>query len=182
MLKTDQDLDGVPLSYIDMMERTESEERRREREKQIMREGKELWQKKKQEEEELLFRDLEELKELSRAKMFGRPGHGAPTRDIRKKKFTEHQMNSLTRSQSLFGLDMTDSEVTAASPVARYDSQPAIDQAVSKQQSCYLYTAFALWQLVEGETFSSGQCQGCYGVKLDVFYSNYLQQSGKFSV
>ena len=72
MLKTDQDLDGVPLSYIDMMERTESEERRREREKQIMREGKELWQKKKQEEEQLLFRDLEELKELSRAKMFGR--------------------------------------------------------------------------------------------------------------
>ena len=40
VLKTDQDLDGVPLSYIDMMERTESEERRREREKQIMREGK----------------------------------------------------------------------------------------------------------------------------------------------
>ena len=33
VLKTDQDLDGVPLSYIDMMERTESEERRREREK-----------------------------------------------------------------------------------------------------------------------------------------------------
>ena len=32
----------------------------------------ELWQKKKQEEEQLLFRDLEELKELSRAKMFGR--------------------------------------------------------------------------------------------------------------
>ena len=34
--------------------------------------SRELWQKKKQEEEELLFRDLEELKELSRAKMFGR--------------------------------------------------------------------------------------------------------------
>ena len=63
-----------------------------------------LWEKKKKEEETLLFRDLEELKELSRAKMFGRPGHGAPTQDIRKKKFTEHQMNNLTRSQSLFGL------------------------------------------------------------------------------
>ena len=89
--------------------------------------------------------------------------------------------NLLGEAVSL-NFDMTDSEVTAASPVTRYDSQPAIDQAVSKQQSCYLYTAFALWQLVEGETFSSGQCQGCYGVKLDVFYSNYLQQSGKFSV
>ena len=39
--------------------------------------------KKKKEEEDLLFRDLEELKSLSRAKMFGRPGHGAPTTDIR---------------------------------------------------------------------------------------------------
>ena len=40
VLKTDQDLDGVSLSYIDMLERTESEERRRDREIQIMREGK----------------------------------------------------------------------------------------------------------------------------------------------
>ena len=31
----------------------------------------------------MLFRDLEELKELSRGRMFGRPGHGAPTTDIR---------------------------------------------------------------------------------------------------
>ena len=42
-----------------------------------------------------------------------RPGHGAPTQDIRKKKFTEHQMNNLSRSQSLFGLD---SEALAAPP------------------------------------------------------------------
>ena len=90
----------------------------------------ELWQKKKQEEEQLLFRDLEELKELSRAKMFGRPGHGAPTKDIRKKKFTEHQMNCLTRSQSLFGLE-TDLPAPSPTTVTRYDSQPAIDQAVS---------------------------------------------------
>ena len=90
--------------------------------------SRELWQKKKQEEEELLFRDLEDLKELSRAKMFGRPGHGAPTRDIRKKKFTEHQMNSLTRSQSLFGLETME---PSTSPVSRYDSQPAVDKAVS---------------------------------------------------
>ena len=40
VLKTSEDLDGVPLSYIDMLERSESEERRREREVQIMQEGK----------------------------------------------------------------------------------------------------------------------------------------------
>ena len=31
-----------------------------------------LWQQKKQEEQDLLFRDVEEIKELSRAKMFGK--------------------------------------------------------------------------------------------------------------
>lgn len=61
-----------------------------------------LWEQKKQEERDFLFRDVEELKELSRQKMFGRPGHGAPTEDIRKKKFTEHQ---LRRSQSVLSLD-----------------------------------------------------------------------------
>ena len=40
VLKTEQDLAGVSLSYIDMLERTESEERRRQREVQIMQEGK----------------------------------------------------------------------------------------------------------------------------------------------
>ena len=47
-----------------------------------------------------------------------RPGHGAPTQDIRKKKFTEHQMNNLTRSQSLFGLD-TDLNCVPAAPMQR---------------------------------------------------------------
>ena len=30
---------------------------------------------------------------MAHAKMFGRPGNGAPTVDIRKKKFTEHQLD-----------------------------------------------------------------------------------------
>ena len=65
-----------------------------------------LWQIKKQEERDLLFKDLEELKAVQRLKMFGRPGHGAPTNDIRKKKFTEHQLGrALKRSQSVFNLD-----------------------------------------------------------------------------
>ena len=38
--------------------------------------------------------------------MLCRPGHGAPTGDIRKKKFTEHQLGrALKRSQSVFSLD-----------------------------------------------------------------------------
>ena len=81
-----------------------------------------MWERKKKEEEDLLFRDLEELKELSRGRMFGRPGHGAPTTDIRKKKFTEHQMNNLTRSQSLFGLDsdnLTIAGNSAPQPMSR---------------------------------------------------------------
>ena len=40
VLKTDQDLAGVSLSYIDMLERSDSEERRRQREIKIMEEGK----------------------------------------------------------------------------------------------------------------------------------------------
>ena len=66
-----------------------------------------LWERKKQEERDYLFRDVEELKQLNRQKMFGRPGHGAPTQDIRKKKFTEHQ---LKRSQSMHSLGVTDDE------------------------------------------------------------------------
>ena len=40
MLKTDHGLDGDSLSYLDMMERSSQEERRRERERQLMDEGK----------------------------------------------------------------------------------------------------------------------------------------------
>ena len=35
-----------------------------------------------------------QVKEMSRIKMFGRPGNGAPTGDVRKKKFTEHQLDT----------------------------------------------------------------------------------------
>ena len=30
---------------------------------------------------------------MAQASIFGRPGHGAPTNDIRKKKFTEYQLD-----------------------------------------------------------------------------------------
>ena len=33
-----------------------------------------------------------QIRDLSNLKLFGRPGHGAPTENIRKKKFTEHQL------------------------------------------------------------------------------------------
>ena len=33
-----------------------------------------------------------QIRDLSNLKLFGRPGHGAPTENIRKKKFTEYQL------------------------------------------------------------------------------------------
>ena len=54
-------MDGDSLSYLDMMERSIQEERRRERERQIMDEGKQLWQLKKQEQLETEIKDQEEV-------------------------------------------------------------------------------------------------------------------------
>jgi len=106
VLKTDHGLDGDSLSYLDMMERNSQEEQRRARERQLMDEGRSMWQTKRAEELELAARDMEEVKEMSRIKMFGRPGNGAPTGDVRKKKFTEHQLDlGMKRSQSMFALD-----------------------------------------------------------------------------
>ena len=34
-----------------------------------------------------------QLRDMAQASIFGRPGHGAPTNDIRKKKFTEYQLD-----------------------------------------------------------------------------------------
>merc|ERR1711892_265063 len=71
-----------------------------------MDEGRQLWQQKRAEEQDLATRDVEEIKELARLKMFGKPGHGAPTGDIRKKRFTEHQQDQgLKRSTSMFNLE-----------------------------------------------------------------------------
>ena len=33
-----------------------------------------------------------QIRDLSNLRLFGRPGHGAPTENIRKKKFTEYQL------------------------------------------------------------------------------------------
>ena len=38
-----------------------------------------------------------QLRELSRTKLFGRPGHGAPTENIKKKKFTEYQLEKVEK-------------------------------------------------------------------------------------
>ena len=37
------------------------------------------------------------MRELANLKLFGRPGHGAPTVDIRKKRFTEYQLVDLEK-------------------------------------------------------------------------------------
>jgi hypothetical protein len=93
VLKTEQSLGGESLSYLDMMERNVQEDNRRARERQIMDEGQQMWQQKKQEETDLNQREMAEVRDMARAKMFGRPGNGAPTVDVRKKKFTEHQLD-----------------------------------------------------------------------------------------
>ena len=38
-----------------------------------------------------------QLRELSRTKLFGKPGHGAPTENIKKKKFTEYQLDRVEK-------------------------------------------------------------------------------------
>ena len=54
-------IDGDSLSYMDMMERSMVEERRRQRERAIMEEGRALWQNKKREQLELEIREQEEV-------------------------------------------------------------------------------------------------------------------------
>jgi len=130
VLKTEQSLAGDSLTYLDKMERNSEEDRRKAREKMIMEEGKALWQRKQQEEEELRFMDVEEIKEITKQRMFGRPGHGAPTQDIRKKRFTEHQLDrGLYRSQSMFGLDNEeDYGGPESAPLVRFNSELDLDQ------------------------------------------------------
>ena len=48
------------------------EEERRAKERQLMEEGRNLWRQKKAEEAEVLFRDVEDVKEFARQKMFGK--------------------------------------------------------------------------------------------------------------
>jgi len=95
VLKTEHSLNGDSLSYLDMMERNNVEENRRARERIIMDEGRAMWDQKRKEDDDLMHRETEEVREMSRNKMFGRPGHGAPTIDVRKKRFTEHQLDKL---------------------------------------------------------------------------------------
>ena len=54
------------------MERRDVEEGRRAKERQLMDEGRNLWRQKKAEEAEMLFRDIEDVKEFARQKMFGK--------------------------------------------------------------------------------------------------------------
>ena len=62
-----------------------------------------------------------------------RPGHGAPTQDIRKKKFTEHQINKgLTRSQSSFSLDDSNDFLSPPNlPVGKFNSELDLQDGVS---------------------------------------------------
>ena len=61
VLRTESNLDGDSLSYLDMMERNSAEERRRERERVMMEEGKALWKAKKAQELEMEIREQEQV-------------------------------------------------------------------------------------------------------------------------
>lgn len=94
------------------MERANMEDDRRARERQIMDEGLNLWQQKKKEDDDMSYREREEAREFSKMRMFGRPGHGAPTVDNRKKRFTEHQFDKLRHNNP----DMVTSEAEFRPP------------------------------------------------------------------
>eukprot|EP00096_Caligus_rogercresseyi_P010932 TRINITY_DN4138_c0_g1_i1.p1 TRINITY_DN4138_c0_g1~~TRINITY_DN4138_c0_g1_i1.p1 ORF type:complete len:276 (-),score=37.11 TRINITY_DN4138_c0_g1_i1:58-885(-) len=122
VLKTEANIDGDCLSYLDMMEKNSAEERRRQRERVIMEEGKALWQAKKHDDLEMELREQDEVRELSRSKIFGKPGHGAPTENNRKKLFTEHQLQEFTTRPS-HPPDMYVSEGGDISNVAKYQAR-----------------------------------------------------------
>ena len=48
-----------------------------------------------------------QLREMAQASLFGKPGHGAPTNDIRKKKFTEYQLDIENKKAFDSGTDLT---------------------------------------------------------------------------
>ena len=49
-----------------------------------------------------------QLREMAQASLFGKPGHGAPTNDIRKKKFTEYQFDQLAKQAMDSALEEND--------------------------------------------------------------------------
>ena len=57
------EVDGDSLSYQDMMERSMQEERRRQRERAIMEEGRAMWQQKKREQFELEVKEQDEVRQ-----------------------------------------------------------------------------------------------------------------------
>ena len=62
-LKPGMEVDGDSLSYQDMMERSMQEERRRQRERAIMEEGRAMWQQKKREQFELEVKEQDEVRQ-----------------------------------------------------------------------------------------------------------------------
>ena len=64
---------------------------------------------------------------MAHSNLFGRPGHGAPTNDIRKKKFTEYQLSDGTENGEFeHGMTtMDDSALPNPKPSYQvYDSNP----------------------------------------------------------
>ena len=97
-----------------------------------------LHQQKKKDEEDIRYRETEEAREFSKMRMFGRPGHGAPTVDNRKKRFTEHQFDKLRHGgQDQPGaatVSYEPEELRAPPPPARRFQEDVLDNVSSSSQ------------------------------------------------
>ena len=59
------------------------------------------------------------MREQAHLNLFGRPGHGAPTENIRKKRFTEYQLAEAETSADIVEGSMDDSAVPITRPTYR---------------------------------------------------------------
>ena len=115
--------------------------------------GRALHQQKKKDEEDIRYRETEEAREFSKMRMFGRPGHGAPTVDNRKKRFTEHQFDKLRHGPDQPGAGAASyqpEEFRPPPPPARRFQEDVLDNVSSfsflsfaGQEQVYLQDALA---------------------------------------
>ena len=73
-----------------------------------------------------------QIRDLSNLRLFGRPGHGAPTENIRKKKFTEYQ---LTDSDEKRRMQQSAAAAESAAAYERHASSARAAAAMAESAS-----------------------------------------------
>ena len=71
--------------------------------------------------------DCLQVRELAREKLFGRPGHGAPTEQIRKRLFTEHQLDTSNNNKM-----QSPDQLYPVAGRSSYNNYPSPYQTLSK--------------------------------------------------